>query len=58
LSGDMDHVMWEQDPMKQLVSRDELIAFKHEGFWKSMDILRDKVELDQMWLEDPKWRVW
>ena len=24
------------------------MAFKHEGFWKCMDNLRDKIELDKM----------
>ena len=27
------------------------MAFKHEGFWKCMDNLRDKILLDQMYNE-------
>lgn len=58
LDGDMDPVMWEQSPMQQLVKDNELVAFRHTGFWKAMDILRDKVELEKMWLENPLWKKW
>lgn len=58
LDGDMDPVMWEQSPMQQLVKHNELVAFRHTGFWKAMDILRDKVELEKMWLENPLWKKW
>lgn len=58
LDGDMDPVMWEQLPMQQLVKDNELVAFRHTGFWKAMDILRDKVELEKMWLENPLWKKW
>lgn len=58
LDGDMDQVMWEENPMKSLVKDQELVGYKHNGFWKSMDILRDKVELESMWKTDPLWKVW
>ncbi len=58
LEGDMDPIMWEQSPMLNLAKDNQLIAFKHTGFWKCMDILRDKVELEAMWASNPKWKVW
>jgi glucose-1-phosphate cytidylyltransferase len=58
LEGDMDDVMWEQDPMKKLTENKELLAYTHTGFWKCMDILRDKVELEEMWEKNPKWKMW
>jgi glucose-1-phosphate cytidylyltransferase len=58
LPDNADNIMWEQEPMKMLVKDDQLSAFKHYGFWKSMDILRDKVELEKMWQEDPRWKIW
>ncbi|MEQ9298403.1 MAG: glucose-1-phosphate cytidylyltransferase [Cyclobacteriaceae bacterium] len=59
LDGPMDEVMWEQDPMLRLVENNQLMGYKHEGFWKSMDILRDKVELEKLWLEDKApWKIW
>lgn len=58
LTDPMEDVMWEQAPMKKLVVDRQLVTYKHHGFWKSMDILRDKVELEAMWNNDPKWKVW
>lgn len=58
LDGDMDDIMWEQAPMANLVRDNELLAYKHHGFWKAMDILRDKVELEKMWIENPAWKKW
>jgi len=58
LDGNMDNVMWEQTPMQKLVTDKQLVAFRHSGFWKAMDILRDKVELEKMWAENPLWKKW
>ena len=58
LADDMSNVMWEQQPMKNLVKDQQLVSYKHQGFWKSMDILRDRVELEEMWATNPKWKVW
>lgn len=58
LEEDMEEVMWEEQPMRNLVKDHQLASFKHHGFWKSMDILRDKVELERMWQNNPKWKVW
>ena len=34
-------------------------AFKHTGFWKPMDILRDNRELNSMWENNKApWKVW
>jgi glucose-1-phosphate cytidylyltransferase len=57
LEGDVDEVMWEQDPMNELVADKQIIAFKHTGFWKAMDTLRDKNELESLWNSDEaKWK--
>ena len=42
-----DHTYLERDPMEKLSNRGQLYAFKHEGFWKCMDTLRDKIDLEQ-----------
>ena len=46
-----DTIMFERQPMQKLVNEEKLMAFKHEGFWKCMDTLRDKILLEQMWYE-------
>ena len=50
--------MWENQPLEDLAQDGELIAYKHLGFWKCMDTLRDKNELEFMWNNDPKWKIW
>ena len=46
-----DNTIFERDPMIRLILEKNLMAFKHEGFWKCMDNLRDKILLDQMYEE-------
>ena len=47
-----DNTLFEKQPMEKLVEEENLMAFKHEGFWKCMDNLRDKIILDQMCKEN------
>lgn len=44
-----DFVIWEKEPLEKLAKDGQLNAYKHTGFWKCMDTLRDKIELDQLW---------
>jgi len=54
-----DDVSWEQFPLEALAEKEELLAYKHDGFWQSMDTLRDKLVLDSYWSESqPPWKVW
>lgn len=54
-----DSTIWERDPMEQIASKGEMSAFKHEGFWKPMDTLRDKTELETMWeQQSAPWKIW
>ncbi len=59
LQEDMDNVMWEDAPLENLARQGNLCAYKHNGFWKCMDALRDKIELEEMWNQKAaKWKVW
>lgn len=52
-------LVFEQEPLKRLANDGELYAYKHRGFWRCMDTLRDKNELCDMWLNDrAPWAVW
>ncbi len=54
-----DHTTWEQEPLEILARKEQLVTYHHNGFWKPMDTLRDKLELEGMWnLPDPPWKVW
>jgi glucose-1-phosphate cytidylyltransferase len=59
LKEDMTNVMWEDSPMERLAKDQQLMAFKHIGFWKPMDAMRDKLELESMWQNNQaKWKIW
>ena len=54
-----DQTIFERDPLEKLATEGELFSFKHEGFWKCMDTLRDKNQLNEMWdTNNAKWKTW
>jgi glucose-1-phosphate cytidylyltransferase len=54
-----DSTSWESAPMEKLAGQRQLAAFKHGGFWRPMDTLRDKQFLDGMWESSrAPWKVW
>lgn len=59
LQGNMNDMMWEDEPLEQLTKNSQLAAFKHSGFWKPMDALRDKMELEEHWKNNTaSWKKW
>jgi glucose-1-phosphate cytidylyltransferase len=59
LNHDMTDIMWEQEPLIKLTEDKQLMTYKHNGFWKCMDAMRDKEELEKMWQTgNAKWKVW
>lgn len=54
-----DDTSWERYPLETLAAEGELMAFQHTGFWKPMDTLRDKLELETAWnAGTADWKVW
>lgn len=54
-----DETIFEKAPMEILTRQNELIAFKHIGFWHPMDTLKDKNYLQNLWnSESPPWKLW
>lgn len=58
LNYDADDMMWERKPLDDLASDGQIAAFRHRGFWKCMDTLRDKEQLEEMWENKPLWKSW
>lgn len=56
--GEVDDVQFEKGPLIQLSKDLQLMAFNHDGFWKSMDALRDKIEFEKLWDTNPEWKIW
>ena len=43
-----NQIYWEKEPLSYFLKLKKLYAFKHEGFWKSLDTLKDKNDFDEM----------
>lgn len=56
---DNDEIFWEHEPLNKLAEDGQLSAYKHEGYWQSMDTLRDKHVLEELWSQnEAPWKVW
>ena len=52
-------MLWEKEPMEQLATAGDLMAYRHNGFWHPMDTVRDRMALDEMWTSgNAPWKVW
>lgn len=51
-----DQTILERRPLEQLASHNQLVAFRHHGFWQPMDTLREKNLLESLWATgNPPW---
>ena len=56
---DNDSIVFEQEPLENLAQDLQLNAYKHYGFWRPMDTLKDKNDLTEMWQQgNAPWAVW
>ncbi|QZT36143.1 glucose-1-phosphate cytidylyltransferase [Halosquirtibacter xylanolyticus] len=54
-----DNIIFEREPLEKLAEDNEMYAYRHHGFWKPMDILRDNIELNKLWDEgNAPWKQW
>ena len=54
-----DATIWERGPLESLAREGQLGAYRHENFWRPMDTLRDKNELEKLWAQgEAPWKVW
>lgn len=56
---DGDSTIWEREPLENIAGEGGLMAYKHRGFWRPMDTQRDKVLLEDMWVNGrASWKIW
>ncbi len=56
---DGDDTVLEKAPLETAAKLDQLMAYKHEGFWQCMDTVREKEQLEKMWASgNAPWKVW
>lgn len=48
----------EREPLEKIARENQLMAFSHTGFWKCMDTYKDNIEFNELWKENPAWKVW
>jgi glucose-1-phosphate cytidylyltransferase len=54
-----DTTVFEREPLEKMATDGQLFTYKHEGFWKCMDTLRDKTQLNELWeKKNAKWKIW
>tara|TARA_X000001036_G_scaffold309846_1_gene288555 strand:- start:7393 stop:8160 length:768 start_codon:yes stop_codon:yes gene_type:complete len=54
-----DNTVWEDDPLISLANKKELSVYRHKGFWRPMDTLRDKTSLNELWASgNAPWKKW
>ena len=59
LDGNMDDIQWEKKPLIEIANDGKLAAYQHDGFWKCMDAIRDKIELEALWQSgEAAWKIW
>jgi glucose-1-phosphate cytidylyltransferase len=57
VAGDATH--WEREPLERLAAEGQLRAYRHGGFWQSMDTLRDVRLLNGLWSSgQAPWKLW
>ena len=57
IEGDL--ISFEREPLERLASENQLMCYKHNGFWQCMDTLRDKEKLDKLWAAgQAPWKKW
>ena len=56
---DGDETVFEKKPLETCASLGQLDAYMHDGFWKPMDTLREKQQLEKMWADSTApWKIW
>jgi len=54
-----DTCIWERKPLENLAAQEQLGIYKHQGFWRPMDTLRDKIDLENLWDSGKApWKTW
>lgn len=53
-----DDCTLEREPFEKLSHEGEMMAYRHDGFWKCMDTFKDTLEFEELWNDGASWKVW
>jgi glucose-1-phosphate cytidylyltransferase len=57
LSTDSSCIL-EQEPLRKVAKDEQLMIYKHHGFWQCMDTIREHQKLEELWQSGAPWKVW
>ena len=56
---DGDTCVFEREPMIRLAADNQLMSYRHKGFWQCMDTKREKDILEKLWSSGTApWKKW
>lgn len=53
-----DDVNLETQILPQLAQQNQLMIYRHTGFWQSMNTMKDTLTLEKIWRDNPPWKIW
>lgn len=54
-----DDTIFEKEPLENISKDGKLNSYRHYGFWRPMDTLRDKNQLSKLWNQNKApWKLW
>ena len=57
--NDDENLVFEQEPIRQLVAEQQLMMYEHDGFWQPMDTIRERDILNDYWnTGSAPWKTW
>ena len=54
-----EKTIWEKHTLTMLAKKNQIRSYQHDGFWYSMDTIRDKEYLEDQWKKKKcPWKKW
>jgi len=54
-----DTTILEREPLEKLAAKNQLQAYKHDGFWSPVDTLKEKIQMEELWDKNrAPWKIW
>jgi len=53
-----DDVSLEVDVLPSLSAESQLMIYRHQGCWQSMNTMKDNIQLEELWQQSAPWKVW
>jgi glucose-1-phosphate cytidylyltransferase len=48
----------ETGAMQKMIADGQVMMYRHSGFWRSMDTIKDAIDLERIWQDGAPWKVW